>query len=530
MVRRQGDEEVTQESPADGRPTCYVCGSAGPFGRALECQFKMNQQDRRHKYILCKSQKCEAKFEKECLAASDKGCEYKVSLRIKQDSKKGKLYCPQCFWEFKDVPLPTCEVVEAAPPPPPLRNVEKEKQGSNNAPPEVVTELEELDFSNCVVHVKDSSPAMSPVAGAKKGSKKGKKQANKANGQLAHYLFFDETHGGKRVTEEGEILPEEKCEAPIPARSSPAGAYPGHRLADSSPPFYAPTVVPQQASVEQTPVIKDSVWSESSRTAQASAASKVFLARMQSSGTSKATEADKVAAPETDAGSVGIVATASSPKPLPPHWKSAFDPDSKEYYYYNTQTKAVTWDDPRDGLSCSQEDIAKAVSQSSVSTTSSQASTACTSGAGSQASTNAAPPQSTRRNAIEYVCIRPYAPTADDVDCIRLTHGERVVLESETLSGWGIGTVILEEGEAPRSGHFPRWALSVNPAPEAQQLEGTQVVVNEDFDAPAAGYLSLRAGEKVVVQYQKEPFIWAWVESPTDPSRRGWVPEAVLRA
>merc|ERR1712072_693364 len=167
----------------------------------------------------------------------------------------------------------------------------------------------------------------------------------------------------------------------------------------------------------------------------------------------------------------------------------------------------------------------QASSQSSASTTCSQTSTVA-SGARSQASTIV----STRQSTIEYVCIRKWTPRPEDRDCIRLIQGERVVLESETLSGWGIGTVVPEVGESPRSGHFPRWALSATPAPEPIHFTpGTNAMVIDEFQAPASGYLSTHMNEVLVIKYQADPFVWVWAEDRADPNRRGWVPEAVLR-
>jgi len=137
---------------------------------------------------------------------------------------------------------------------------------------------------------------------------------------------------------------------------------------------------------------------------------------------------------------------------------------------------------------------------------------------------------STRQSTIEYVCIRKWTPRPEDRDCIRLIQGERVVLESETLSGWGIGTVVPEAGESPRSGHFPRWSLSDNPAPEPIHFTpGTNAMVIHEFQAPASGYLSTHMNEVLVIKYQADPFVWVWAEDRADPNRRGWVPEAVLR-
>jgi len=174
-------------------------------------------------------------------------------------------------------------------------------------------------------------------------------------------------------------------------------------------------------------------------------------------------------------------------------------------------------------------EVIQASSQSSASTTCSQIS-AVASGACSPASTIA----SIRQSTIEYVCIRKWTPRPEDKDCIRLIQGERVVLESETLDGWGIGTVVPETGESPRSGHFPRWALSDNPAPEPTRFTNgntmhANAMVIDEFQSPASGYLSTRMNEVLVIKYQVDPFVWVWAEDRADPNRRGWVPEAVLR-
>jgi len=105
-------------------------------------------------------------------------------------------------------------------------------------------------------------------------------------------------------------------------------------------------------------------------------------------------------------------------------------------------------------------------------------------------------------------------------------------LESETLSGWGIGKVVAEPSELqPRAGQFPRSALSKNPAPEPTQFaHGAHARVVEEFKAPAGGYISTRPGDELIIKHQVYPFVWAWVEDLADPNHRGWAPEAILRS
>lgn len=475
---------------------------------------------------------------------AEQKCEVQVLKKMKQGAKKGTVWCPQCFWELKDVQPPegeTTDEIEEPPPPPPV--VKKGGQKDDNSG-EDCNELPELpvdlDFESCVMHLKES-PKLSPTAAPK--GKKGKKaqRGGQLQRELVQALFFEETRAGHNVTEEGEILRDEEPPASAPSREEKRSQTP------VSVPLMSPQPVPEwpPRAVREWPPRAEPVAQPQRTSAGAPVKSEVPAGAYPAAGKSSPSSSEKPA--EAIKPFTRDPATASkSSQParstdLPPGWRSAKDPATGNLYYYHIQTKEVTWDRPADEKSCDNEPDADSIliagadkptpasacSQSSQASTSvSQASTAC-----SQASTSASTSAPSRASAnVEYVCTHSWIPRDDDRNCIRLTHGERIVLEGETLNGWGFGSVVPESGEARRTGHFPRWAVSTNPAPEPTLfVPGARGVAVEDFSSPAGGYLSIQAGESFVLRYQVEPYVWVWAEDPGDPSRRGWVPEAVIR-
>jgi len=502
MVFRQCDGHNAEESPQTERPTCYVCQSAGPFGEAMECSAKL--ENRRHTFVLCKSNRCKAKFEKECIAAAEKGVEMKNFVRIKQMAKKGSFFCPKCFKELQEVPVPECDDVadEPAPPPPPQREVIKEDLSSaedaSRSTSKDVPILDDVGFSDCVVLVKETLPDASPGGATSKKGKKGKKPGNQLQRELVNALFFEDA-AGRQAIEDLELV-----------KSPSAWTSPAAIRAVQSPPVLLPA--PLQPQAERLGVWADRPVSQADELAKYAAQRTAAQPRVEMSKPSAGT-----------ADSTGTTRAAESAKPtgLPPGWRSAWDPESNQHYFYHIETKEVTWDCPSAGKPHQQEEVT-----SSSSTTPSQGSTAA-SVVCSQVSTA---PSVAQYGSLEYVCVHTWKPREEDKGCIRLIQGERVVLESETLSGWGIGSAVPEKGEAQRCGHFPRWALSNDPAPDPELFpQDSRVTVCQEFIAPAGGYLPACPGDVLVAKYQVAPYVWVWVEDPADPSRRGWAPEAVLR-
>jgi hypothetical protein len=407
-------------------------------------------ESRRHNFVLCKSRKCEARFEKECLTLAEKECEVKVALRIKQEySKKGTVHCPQCFFALKDVPLPACDVEEAAdepPPPPPCEETQVEAPCQGN-PVDAIPELPDVDFSKCTLHMKETDP--SPT-NAKKSNKKGKKPQQQLQRNLVQALFFEDA-SPKNVTEEGEILKEEEEEVHIPIPSATS--------AEQSPP---PTTAPiARDSLENWPSTWQwqTSWSSIAKAeppaSAAAAHAEVGKSKRpvgsaplrQPASPVKSAASDMLVKSEKAVGGdknvrSGLLSAARSEQPLelPQGWKQAWDNESNKHYYWNINTRETKWACPKETSPCKQDEI---IPESSISTASTTCSTFTASSESSQAT--ASQPSSrttgTPANELRYVCTRSWVPRPDDAsNCIRLTQGERIVLESETLSGWGIGT------------------------------------------------------------------------------------------
>lgn len=498
---------------------CAVCGSEGPFARAFQCSFK--QEARRHTFLVCTSKRCEKGFEKDTCNAADKGCEYKVAIRIRDYAKKGVFHCSHCFFMLKDVQLPEIQAVEdELPPPPPASapphgsssSVQEETNDEDPPSDSLVDprapELPELDLDNLVIHIKDSDDAgRSPIHAGKKHGKKNKKQGNTLNNEIVQALFFEDDRVPKVVEEKKVTVPTKnsKAKSSAPPRTAPAGS-----------------VIPTVSTPPCAEWGKRTSPEGSNRIDVANSLSSKRQAEAKTPAQSPTSTPAVTRSSEICSGSSETA--SSAPKNLPVNWKAAWDQSSKSYYYWNTKTRETTWDfpsrhekDEEEFANSATDVVKKEKSETFASSTSPTVSTMC-----SFAS----------REAVEYLVVRSWIPSESDKTggtCMRVTHGERVVLESETLDGWGIGSVIPEAGESVRQGRFPRKVLSDNPVSNPKILaKGVRVKVIDEFTSPANGYLSTSMGEMLVVKYQAEPFIWVWAEAEQDSSRNGWVPEAVL--
>lgn len=526
MVRKQGEAPAAQESLADEKPTCEICSSAGPFEHAYQCTFK--DERHQHSFYICKSGRCQKKFEEFCLEECKAKQNVQIYRRLLDFAKKGKIHCYRCFFLLQEKPVPLCDEVEDVPePPPPPSQPSKEKQSAEGEA--AGADIADVDFDTLEAHVKEN-PEGSPMGNAKKG-KKGKKNQGKSmlprDVQVA--LFFEDNR--LQATEEGEILPAEEVSTssmstPTTRSVGATPGFPGLVSTAKEPPLWPPAAKVQEAKPaagysqpSPAPLVRPSgaskaaakpKASENDRDPESSAAmaAQAFVRRMQPNATSN---------PEPEL-------------PLPPRWKSEWDPSSKKYYYWNMDTRERTWEIPTKPKKQEEESPPSPTVKSSSST--SKHSGLTTSSSVSEGVSQASTTASTVDGTIKYLCTTSWIPEKGSDDrYIRLTHGERVILESETLSGWGVGTVVPEKGETARSGYFPRWAVSDNPAPDPFVFPaGSRVLAVDDFESPADGYLSIHQGESFIMRWQDAPpYVWLWAESEVNPSRKGWVPEAVLR-
>eukprot|EP00747_Dinoflagellata_sp_TGD_P205459 gnl/TRDRNA2_/TRDRNA2_79190_c1_seq1.p1 gnl/TRDRNA2_/TRDRNA2_79190_c1~~gnl/TRDRNA2_/TRDRNA2_79190_c1_seq1.p1 ORF type:complete len:344 (+),score=52.44 gnl/TRDRNA2_/TRDRNA2_79190_c1_seq1:40-1032(+) len=128
---------------------------------------------------------------------------------------------------------------------------------------------------------------------------------------------------------------------------------------------------------------------------------------------------------------------------------------------------------------------------------------------------------------------RPRAGAEGAEICLRLFHGERVAVSwmDGQAEGWAYGYALSELG---KYGYFPQSILKPVKHNPLRCSAGVKLSVRELFQAPAdiGGYLTLSPGDVVRALHPLEdPFVWAYVElvSPgVMPAASGWVPEMVL--
>jgi hypothetical protein len=468
---------------------------------------------------------------------------------------------------------------------------EKAEEDEAKVPPESASgieidprapELPDLDLDNLVVHIKESSDnGRSPThVGKKQGKKNKKQQATTLNSELVQALFFEDPRQ-PAARENAWMQTDSTARENIskPQVKAPAKSTHSETPQIKSPTQSMATRVEQNGSAlpSDKPGLVSMAVERGMEHREAKALSIAELQRWISSQVSKSSPAISIGTPPTQAPPALPIGAAPSvawgpkkdatdtaypkekagdrqteaarknprtraaaiqpakaeaaksevPQNLPANWKAAWDKASKEYYYWNTVTKEVTWD-----LPIQQEEDRQAP------TTSTTVKHEKAPQSPQYATSNNSPTVSTMCSfssslgAVEYLVIRSWVPNESEKktgECIRVTHGERVVLDQETLDGWGIGSVIPEAGESVRQGRFPRKVLSDNPVASPKILaKGVRVKVIDEFASPANGYLSTSMGETLVVKYQAEPFIWVWAEVEGDSKRNGWVPEAVL--
>jgi hypothetical protein len=480
------------------------------------------------------------------LSTVEKRVENKALRGIKLDATtRGILTCCLCFHQLQEIEPPRSDTVDDTQPPPPPPTLERmsdetveEKESEacsiEGEPCTAIGPLD-LDLDNCTVHIKKEAPSCSPTERSKKG-KKGKKNKGAMNGEVVQALFFEDPR--RSLSEDGELAIEpltSEAHASPSRRTTPAGA-------DLSPvvstELHSPVTTTKGLATPSTAV----QWPAVAKTA-----SKAVAKSTSASSTLKTQSSALRALPGNQ---VTDLASTTEPPTLPAGWKAALDPASKNFYYYHVKTRNVTWEIPTDESARSSETAVEAlekkskdaVMDASACSLSSASTAASTSSASSQNRNSSSLTAADRRahsptlsqaqsvpSSVQYLVTHTWTPRQEDRDCIRLIHGERVILEAETKEGWGIGTVVPEAGETARSGHFPRWALSDIPAPDPKPfVPGARAMVMEKFVSPANGYLTIAVGEIVTVKYQVDPLIWVYVEATSDSSRRGWVPEVAL--
>ncbi|CAK0813728.1 unnamed protein product [Prorocentrum cordatum] len=396
----------------------------GPWSRAYLCTYKKSDTAKHH-FILC-SEKCEAKFEKECLRCAEANLEVKVFRKIQQRAKARNYFCPKCFYELKEVDVP--ETHEPA-----VDSVTcayEEEPANANAPKapitEMITGMEDLGEDQFVVHKKGEEEEVD-MRPSKKASKANKKKAMQMQNQdekstnLARLLFRD-PNDNRVVSEEGEIFDRDKHRlsdklddkagagsvggawsagapaaerlvAPPPAVPIGADVWPGRAAAEAAAAERLLMPAAAATSGRSTAVATSALAAAAAgSTAAPGAAAGRRLGAAQAAGRPAAFAAAPAAAqpqqPAEDAGAgaarafmrrmdrpspedaqVAIPSSSSggagstqlsppagedihvAPKEvgvdgLPPGWKAAWDPSSKDYYYYST-TGEVTWDRPR---------------------------------------------------------------------------------------------------------------------------------------------------------------------------------------
>mmetsp|Transcript_14981 Transcript_14981/g.32952 ORF Transcript_14981/g.32952 Transcript_14981/m.32952 type:complete len:429 (+) Transcript_14981:94-1380(+) len=191
--------------------------------------------------------------------------------------------------------------------------------------------------------------------------------------------------------------------------------------------------------------------------------------------------------------------TQPPPPPLPANWQAMWCESQHRYYFWHALTNLTQWEVPP--LDESEQQVLH----------------------DGPAPAAVVPGQ-------QYVCLKHWRPNPGIDSCLRLFHGDRVLItwSSGEETGWAYGHSV---DDPSRSGYFPR-ELLVEAKGEPQRRTAEEIfAVAQPFEAPeVSGYLTIEPGDELRVLYTVEPpSPWTYVErlGQGAPSV-GWVPEAVL--
>lgn len=216
---------------------------------------------------------------------------------------------------------------------------------------------------------------------------------------------------------------------------------------------------------------------------------------------------------------------AQPPPPrLPQNWQAIWCEEQRLYYYWHTPTNHTTWEAPE--LDAGTLEAARAAV---LRARMSQVAPAKDDGNDSDSEVRP----------LEvgcYVCTQHWRPQPGDENCLRVFHGERLVVTwaDGKVGSWAYGHVAGDESQA---GYFPQAVLATGQRTPRQRAVGKACAVAERFLAPeeVAGYLSVVPGDILRMLHPTEPkCAWAYVErdgatEALGEREVGWVPKVVLR-
>jgi len=226
------------------------------------------------------------------------------------------------------------------------------------------------------------------------------------------------------------------------------------------------------------------------------------------------------------------------PPRLPQNWQAIWCDQQQQYYFWNTVTSQTTWTAPE-----LDEGTLEAARAAVLRARSSQVSSCLPVKPQEPGTSKEVSYGWNRFQAIDagsYVCTQHWRPQPGVESCLRVFHGERLVVTwvDGNAGGWAYGHVA---GDKAQAGYFPQAVLAAGECAPRLLAAGETSVVAERFMAPeeVGGYLSVAPGDVLRALHNADPpGAWAYMERevPTEPGSKvggmrevGWVPTVVLK-
>lgn len=236
------------------------------------------------------------------------------------------------------------------------------------------------------------------------------------------------------------------------------------------------------------------------------------------------------------------------PPPLPPAWQAIWSEEQGAYYFWHLSTNTTSWDVPpgEEGHAALEKSPpsrpAATPQQSPPPLEAAPGPEAASVNAEASLVRDASPPSSAALISVEaapasevghaFVCNQHWRPQPGLESCLRLVHGDRVLVTwtSGQAGGWVYGHLV---DDPARAGYLPREVLKEARADARAYTMGALLFVCRSFQGPpeVGGYLAVGPGDVLrLVAPMEPPYIWAYVERAGGiRADVGWVPETILK-